>query len=591
MLTIKSTIINRCLSASLAVSLLLSLSSCQQTASDGHSETDNLEFESCLSELFCEEIVGNTLNLHYTLNDPAAYGITSYTVTLGDFSKEQRKANEKELKETAKELNKFSYSSLSREQQLNYDILQDYLQTQIALADYELYQEVLAPSSGIHSQLPLLYAEFKFENRQDVEDYLTLLSLTYDYFAQLLEFEKEKAKEGLFMSDELCNQTIEECEDFISNTENHYLKQTFETKLQAVPGLSEAEKNTYLSQNQTILSERLFPAYRLLISGLTSLMGCGRNDWGLCHYDDGKAYYELLVHADTGRSDSVEELFEAIATQRSEDLAACLRLQNENPDILAECAAFEWTTEEPVAMLASLENSILADFPAPPETSYEICYVDPALEEFLAPAFYIVAPIDQYRNHSIYINSAQSYEDIYFFTTLAHEGFPGHLYQNVMSCFYGIEPVRSILNYPGYDEGWATYVEMLSFYYAGLDADVAAMLQHNKAATLSLYASTDIGIHYLGWKQQDIYDFWASFGITNESALEEITSLILAEPGNYLKYYAGYLGFLDLKETMQSTYGEQFQLKEFHRALLEIGPAPFDILEKYFDVYYSDSAE
>ncbi|MFQ8776405.1 MAG: DUF885 family protein [Roseburia sp.] len=93
------------------------------------------------------------------------------------------------------------------------------------------------------------------------------------------------------------------------------------------------------------------------------------------------------------------------------------------------------------------------------------------LSEYLAPAFCITAPIDDYSTNRIYINNANNYTDLYYFTTLAHEGYPGHLYQTIQSYDYGLPPIRSLFNYPAYTEGWATYVEMLAYYYAGLPKD------------------------------------------------------------------------------------------------------------------------
>ena len=232
-------------------------------------------------------------------------------------------------------------------------------------------------------------------------------------------------------------------------------------------------------------------------------------------------------------------------------------------------------------MLDSLKTSIKKDFPAICECNCNIEFVDPALSQYLAPAFYITAPYDNYKDNYIYINDAREYTNIKYFTTLAHEGFPGHLYQTVMSYNYNISPFRTLIDYGGYTEGWATYVEMMAYYYAGLDDDVAAFLQNNQDLTLSLYASSDIGIHYLGWNFKDMCEFWNDFGITDDEAIENIMDYIISEPGNYLKYYVGYLKFKNLKATDMTSMA-------FHEAILKIGPAPFDIVEKYLKDYSVD---
>lgn len=557
-------------------------------ASTGTSEANTAvskEFEAELNSLFQTEITSNTLNLHYTLKDPASYGITDYPITLGETEFDSSKKS-KSLKKVLKTIESYDKAALSTKEQLTFDLLEDHLHTQLALCDYNNFQEPLIPLNGIQSQLPILFAEYTFSNEADVNDYLTLLAQTDIYFSSIIDFEREKAKAGLFMSDSECSDIIHECESFIAEPDKNYLLTTFENRIKNISDLSETKTTDYLKMNQSVVHNSVIPAYELLISGLTDLMGTGRNDWGLCYSPEGRDYYKLLVYTDTGFSGTLKDLDDQIAAQRSKDLFACANIASSNPDTLQACANCQIDMSDPDAILQSLQQSMLADFPQPPATTCTVNYVDPSLEKYLAPAFYITAPLDSYIDNNIYINSASSYPDIYYFTTLAHEAYPGHLYQTVMSYSSGLDHVRSLLNYPGYVEGWATYVEMQSYYYANLDANVASMLQHNQAATLSLYATSDIGIHYHGWTADDMTNFWGKYGITDSNSIKEITGLIVSNPGNYLKYYVGYLGFLSLKEKMQEKYGEQFSNTKFHQTVLTIGPAPFDLIEEYFDSYW-----
>ncbi len=556
------------------------------TETKSQSSAINADFETFTNDLFLEEITTNTINLHYSVENPSSIGIEDYEISLGDFSSNARAASSTYLTETRAELLSFAYEDLSQENQLTYDILMDYLDSQITLCNYDLYQEPLSFSGGLQMELPILYAEYEFQTEQDVKDYLKLIALTDEYFDQVMKFEAEKSDKGLFMSQDLCELVIDSCESFLLDKENHYLITTFESKLGELD-LSEQKVASYCRQNETILEKQLFPAYEDMIIQLEELKETGVNDKGVCYFEDGKKYYELLVYSETGCEDSVDTIFRRIENQRMNDLLVCSQLQASDENLIQECSYLEWEMKDPNAMLTSLQSAILEDFPTPPDCTYEINYVEPALEEYLAPAFYIVAPIDNYTENVIYINDGYISSDIYAFTTLAHEGYPGHLYQTVMTYTYDFPNVRSILNYGGYVEGWATYIEMMAYDYAGLDEDVASFLSHNQAATLSLYASSDIGLHYYGWTETEMKEFWAGYGITNEAIVNEITQLILSEPGNYLKYYVGYIEFLELNGYAQELFGMDYSEKQFHQAVLDIGPAPFSILEKYLPKYYS----
>ena len=209
------------------------------------------------------------------------------------------------------------------------------------------------------------------------------------------------------------------------------------------------------------------------------------------------------------------------------------------------------------------------------------------MEKYLSPAFYLTPPIDTKEPNVIYINQAASTTQLELFTTLAHEGFPGHLYQTQFFSQLDPDPVRSLFNSGGYVEGWATYVESYAYQYAATlinheDAESLTRLTAlNRSINLCLYSLVDIGIHYQGWSSAQTADFLKNFGIRDTSAVSQIYQYITETPGNYLKYYVGYLNFLDLKDKVQKENPEAFDLKQFHSQVLQIGPVPFPVLKKY----------
>ena len=543
-------------------------------------------FDQFINDIFETEVTENTINLHFTISDPEKYGITDYPVTLGDLSNDAMSDSNARLENYLSGLSSFSYTELTLNQQLTYDILENYFQLQLDMADMYLYDELLRPSTGVQAQLPILYEEYSFNSKKDVEDYLKLLALTDEYFDQIISFEKEKADAGLFMSDFACQNIIDQCNAFIADSDNHYLIETFNTRIDKLTGLTQSEKDHYRLQNEKMLREHIFPAYENLAAALTDLLGSGTNENGLCYFPEGKQYYEYLLAYNTGASESVKTLENMISNERVKVLQESSDLTTENPELWELASEATLTPTDSATTLNHLKEVMLDDFPAPPETGYTVNYIDDCVADYLAPAFYVIAPIDDYSHNSIYINETTDTTNISYFTTLAHEGFPGHLYQTVMTYESGIEPVRSILNYSGFVEGWATYVEFQSYHYAGLDDDVATILELNQDATLSLYASTDIGIHYEGWTLEDTKKFWNNYGITNDDAIESIFELIVEEPTHYLKYYIGFLKFEELKKETSLKNIKNYNDKSFHQAVLSIGPAPFDIVDKYLPAYY-----
>lgn len=548
------------------------------------------EFSDYTNQIFCSEVTASTLNMHYSLAHPENYGISDYKVTYGNVSADTSGEVSLLLENWMGKLRSFRKKDLTSDQQMTYDIMMDYANKELSATGYGLYDEILRPSTGIQSQLPVLLAEYTFYDARDIEDYLKLISNTPDLFHQIMEFERKKAKQGLFMADFAVDDIVQQCQNFIQDPENNYLLSTFDSRIAEMTDLLTPEQaNSYIAQNRKLVLEQLIPAYQTLAGEMETLKGMGKNSGGLCGLPEGREYYRYLVMDVTGSELSVEEMQKQTEIQRTQDMEDMRALTAKNPDIGQKCANYQLPTEDPELILEDLRTKMRNDFPDPPKVEYTVKSVHPSLEEYTAPAFYLTPPIDDISQNCIYINQSKGDEKLKLYTTLAHEGFPGHLYQNVMERSSGLAPIRSLFGSSGYAEGWATYVEMQSFYYSDVDKEVAAYLQKNQSALLSLYATADMGIHCDGWTLRDTVDFFQKYHITDKQVIQEIYQLIVEEPAHYLKYYIGYLEFLNLKAYAMKEYGEDYSNYRFHQSLMKMGPAPFSILKKYLPKYWEET--
>lgn len=572
----------------LSSSLLFSGCSSIRASSD-----TNTAFRQFTLELFRQDVAANTIGLHYTLKDPSAYDIVQSPVTYGSFSTNTT-GMMASLENSLSALSHYHYEDLTDENKLTYDILKSYLQTAQKGAPYLLYEEPLGEITGIQAQLPVLLAEYPFHDIKDVDTYLSLLSCTPDYFNSLISFEKEKADSGLFIPDSTVDTVVEQCSSFVDMKDSNYLLTTFEERLSKIPGLSSTVKRNYQKKNQEMIANAVVPAYESLIDALLELRGSGKNKKGVCYFPNGKEYYSYVVERDTGSPRSVSEIKKLIHDQISSDLLSIQTLLSKDPELASRPVSAEAPPDksdiflqnqidrnQPEQILTLLEQKSSAAFPAPPDVTAQVKYVPNAMEPYLSPAFYMIPAIDDQSENVIYINQSRNVDTLKLFTTLAHEGYPGHLYQTTYFAEKNTEPLRSIFNFSGYVEGWATYAEMCSYYLSPLPKDQAALFQKNGSLTLGLYAAADIGIHYDGWSVPDTVRFFSDYGIKDTDAIQEIYNLILSDPGNYLKYYVGYLEFMELKKKAMKIDGDEFSQKNFHRAVLDVGPAPFDIVSKY----------
>lgn len=566
----------------LFIVIIFFASGCAKNTSANISQT-RIDFDQFINSIFIKEVQSDSITLNYTLAHPEHYGIKNTNPTFGSYTIEDM---EKELALSENyytKLKTFAYSSLTEEQQQTYDVLEKYLSLDKKAGEFLLYNEALSPTTGIQAQLPVLLAEFNFYTKEDIETYLNLLPQIYDYFKQIAEFEQEKSKAGLFMSDQTADDICKQCNDFIQDKENNYLINIFNDKIEDFKDVSTEKKESWKLQNKKAITDFVIPAYEFLSKTLETLKESGINKKGLCYFPEGKNYYEYLVAISTGSDRSITNLKKLVNSYLRNSVTKMSEIAASDSSIYKEIENIEYPEKEPAKIIEYLQNNISKDFPALQTVQCTIKYVHPSLQDSLSPAFYLSPPIDDFEKNNIYINRSESYALTNLFTTLAHEGYPGHLYQNVYYRRQNPHPVRTLLSFSGYSEGWATYVELYSYHLANLPENIVTMLENNMIATLCMYARTDIGIHYDGWDNKQTSYYLNQFGITDTTTIEDIYNFIVAEPTNYLKYTIGYLEFMELREKAKDKLNDKFILKDFHQFLLEIGPANFSTIEKHMN--------
>lgn len=570
---------------------------------------DSRAFTELTTELFKSELLPNTLNMHYTVANPGNYGIYSYDAVLPVYSRRQELLSNAQLENTLSSLAKLHPESLSEEDAYTLQLLQTYLQNAREEASFPYYEEPLSPNSGMQSQLPILLAEYAFRNKRDVLDYLTLLSQVDTYFDGLIRYEQEKAAAGLFMSDSSLEKVQTQCASILDEKSlaagTHFLQTTFVERLEDLEKekrITQKERENYISANNQLLTTIMLPAYESLSDALLTLKGKGTNSEGLAHFPQGQAYYECLLRHATGSYRSIEEMKKLLYKRFDMEYQTLQNLLSQD-NTLRETAGtldsslFPFSTPE--GMLKNLALQMEADFPSLPlgirqkPPTCQLKAVSKSLEPFSAPAFYLTPPIDDSSKNVIYINEQNRPTGLTLYTTLAHEGYPGHLYQSVYHQLYSqktdANPVRELLWYGGYLEGWAVYTEFLSFDYAArafeeagqTDAALACSLeQHSRSLQLCLYSILDLAIHYDGVSLSEASRLLNSFGITDSASQQAVYEYIVEEPANYLKYYLGYLEILELKEKARLLWGADYSDLCFHKFFLDCGPSDFESLAR-----------
>lgn len=591
----KRTVFRTVLSVLLVLILLLTASAGLQV----------LRFHRFSAELFREEMSSDTLSMHYTIAFPETYGIPADAAALIPYSQKSQEESIGQLAAYARTAASIKAPLLPRGSRDLLILLRGQLAERLREADFPYYAEPLSPGSGIQSTLPILLAEYTFRNQQDVENYLALLAQLPAYLDGIAVYESEKADAGLFMSDSAADQVVTQCYEILSSEklkdDSHFLCTTFSQRLQTLTDaglLTKEEAVSYQDRNRSLLLERVQPAYESLGDSILLLKGSGKNEQGLAHFSDGKEYYTQLFAQTTGCSRPLTEVRQLLLQQMEKETQALSALVQKCPDLPALAVSSSFPELSAPEMLGDLQKRMQSAFPPMPESDISpactVKEVSKSLEDYCAPAFYLTPPIDDNSENSIYVNQKENPSGVELYTTLAHEGYPGHLYQTVYDqrCKRQshANPAYALLHYGGYSEGWALYVEFLSYDYAkellaenGADENellAVDALRLNRSIQLCLYSLLDLEIHYEGADFKTVYKTLRSFGIDDAEICRSIYDYIVQEPANYPKYYVGYLEFELLKETACQKWQEDYSDVRFHRMILETGPCPFEMLWK-----------
>ena len=487
--------------------------------------------------------------------------------------------------ELLKELNTFDPDTLSEEDAFIWRILKNYLETSVDSKDYILYQSFLG-TNGLQSQIPVTLSEYYFDDEKDIQDYLALINQVPELFDQLLDFEQQRREAGFISPDFVVSDTIDQIDQFLTaSVDDNLLIETFEDKIENVSDLGKDQKQTYINNNRSLVRQVVLPAFKSLRDSLEEYLDDSSDKERLCQYDGGKEYYELLLSSNVGTDMTPEECIQALEDTLQETASDIVTLTQENSDLYTDYLTAEPLLTDTQEILTELENDTLIDFPEPPDVSYTLKNVPDALSSTSASAFYLLPPIDSKEANVIYINQSRV-DSRDQFSTLAHEGYPGHLYQTNYYLSTDPHPVRSVLRCDGYDEGWGTYAQLYSYNYMEFkdtDRETTALLRQlyrdNDILSLALSSLSDLYVNYEDYTEEELTAYLSDYGVESEGA-RSIYEYVIENPTTYLSYSIGWYELEQLRNTMEEELGSHFDISEYHEAVLSCGSCPFSLLEE-----------
>lgn len=548
-------------------------------------DTDLVEFDNFCNDLFIDTLKGDPYTINFTLLYPNVYGLESETL--------DSEKGTLTLDKILEKLDNFDYSKLSYKQQITYDILLYSTEESYLTLEYSDIKTSLGSYLGYNAYITSSLAEYHFYDTHDITNYFAYIKNLKSDFKDIIDAENAKLEYNTSLPNYILNGVIDQCTSILTATSDNCLIDTFNDKIDSVTFLSSEEKETYKKTNKDLVEKDYMDAFKYLKEEVTKLLDKGTNELGLYYYTDGAKYYEALFQQSCGTTMSVDSLITYLDTKIKEYYTLLTNSSNQikrsttnlyyynNLDLLGNYS-YE-------ALLSHFSDLIKDDFPSVGNLKYKVSDVADALKDNSSPAYYFPSVIDADVTESIYVNpndftpsSSTDYETKnYIYTTLAHEGIPGHMYQNAYFKQSSYENnALATQNFTCYSEGWATYAEHFILQYEVSNQAVLDYMVSNDVYTYLVYCRCDVGINYQGWNARQLASYFSNKGFTvSTDAATEILQQLREIPTNYLTYYFGYLQIEDLLDYASNALGSKFTYKAFHQAILEFGPAPWSVVK------------
>ena len=553
-------------------------------------------FDEICDEIFTDSLSSSVLGTHYKIIDPSKYGIEFdedayvFGETSADSFKEAEKINAAYL-DRIKDINR---NSLSEEQKITYDVLKWELETETAYAGRCYLQNLLGPTGGIVANLATNYIEYTFYGEDDIDDYFKIIEATPDGISSLCDFVYDVSDKGYMLPDWILDKDIEQCDNYL-NAEKNPIEESFVSRIDKL-NLDENKKNEYIEKNKKMVAENITPCYSMLKETIRNVKGTGKTEGGLVNYgDEGKRYYEALLRENTSSDMSVMETAKYIDKKLAAYIGDLQMVYFLDSKAVEALDTYEPDFKTPEEVLEFIISHMEDEFVKPVTTAYNIEYMNPACEIDGVLAYYLIAPIDNVSYNNIKVNKSMVGSDaMSMYTTIAHEGMPGHMYQfTSMYSNNEIPDIRKICNFIGASEGWAEYAATRTFKYLtekdNLPESSNTVFLINERFSYLLYSRVDIGVNYEGWTIEDVQKYLADYIGDNYETAQEIFYGVIGDPCGLMPYTIGTELMFDMEMEFDDHYGNKEGHKMFNRFIFENGIMPFPVYESLMDKFFEEN--
>ena len=507
-------------------------------------------------------------------------------------------------------LNSFERSQLTDSERLASDILLWYLENQIEGEKYKYHDYIINPMFGTHNNLTSLMIERHIiESVSDAENYIARIKGFEVKFDQLLEGLKIREKKGIMPPKFIILTTEKVLSDFIRvKAKDNPLYTSLKKQLLKLDEIDTFQKIELYKHAQENIEKYVYPAYRKFITHLQKVQKKANNDAGVWKLPDGEEYYKYCLRYHTTTALSPKEvhkiglkevrriqkqmmaIMETLGIQKTERFEDMMNRywritragRSERFYYSYSENARKQALDDYTKIIQDIEIELPKYFSLIPITPVEVKPI-PEFKQTTSGPHYSRASLDGKHKGVFYANPGNYTFKPGMPTLTYHEAIPGHHFQFAIQQESSENRLfRNLFFFTGYVEGWALYAEKLGMENGWFEDSYTKLGYLSSELLRAVRLVLDTGLHYKKWSRDQAYGYmienlgWGSY--------RSIDRYIIW-PGQACAYKIGELKILELRKRTKKALKKQFDIKEFHKIILEHGSVPLDILEQLVDDY------
>ena len=542
------------------------------------------------------------------------FGMDGHNSKLDDASMESTDKMFEGLKQTRDTLLSYEDEDLDKNELMSKRIMMSLMDIAVDGEQFRFHNYPVNQLFGVQNGFPsFMESTHQVTNKSEAEDYVTRLSQVGTKFYQVLEGLRHREKLGILPPQFVITKVIEEMQNFVSEPmEENILINSLVKKMEKAE-MSMEEQKEIVQSAEFQMTQTVYPAYQGLIDYFVKLDDKVEDNYGVWNLPNGDEFYKLALKFFTTTDYTPNYIHDFGLEEVDRIQAEILQiLANEGRDVsegfeqsianMAKDSKFyysdsgegrEQILDDYKFMIEEISKEISSHFHDFPEASVDVQRI-PEFKEKTAPGAYYQPPaMDGSRPGVFYANLY----DIkgtpkYGMKTLAyHEAIPGHHYQlAIQRELEGIPFFRKMVPFTAYSEGWALYAERVA-YEMGLLSDPFDNIGRLQAELFrAVRLVVDTGIHAKRWdRERAIAYMMKNTGITESDVVSEIERYFVM-PGQATAYKVGMTKILELRTKAEKALGDKYDVKDFHRVVLNNGSVPLNILEELVNDYIASKS-